>query len=153
MQKQEKVVAFVGRSWAVHLGVGLAWGMAIWTVMFLASRGVVAFSLGPVMGILFVAGAVIFTLWYLASRSRLEIDAEGLRLSGPLGSRVIPWSDLTVVEPSWAWQWVRCRDAAGRATVRLTSSRLYPRLQHQIQRDNQELATRLWYAGPASRGG
>lgn len=153
MLKQEKVVAFFGRSWVAYLGAGLGWGVATWSVTFIAFRGAVTFPLGPVMGIFIVLGGVIFTLWYLISRSRLEIDDDGLRLSGPLGSRLVPWSDLTVVEPSWSWQWIRCRDAAGRATLRLTSSRLYPRLQHHVRRDNQELATRLWYAGPASEVG
>ena len=153
MQKQEKVVAFVGRSWEAYLGIGLGWGIAIWIVMFLVVRGVVAVPPGPVMLILIVLGSVTFTLWNLASRSRLEFDEDGLRLSGPLGSRLVPWSDLAVVEPSWAWQWVRCRDVAGRVTLRLTSSRLYPRLQHHVRRDNKDLATRLWYAGPASKGG
>jgi hypothetical protein len=151
--KQEKVVAFVGRSWAVYLGVGLGWGIATWIVTFLVFRGVVAVPSGPVMRILVVVGVVTFTSWYLVSRSWLEIGDDGLRLSGPLGSRVVPWSDVAVIEPTWAWQWVRCRDATGRATIRLTSSRLYPRLQHHVRRDNQDLATRLWYAGPASKRG
>jgi hypothetical protein len=146
VQKQEKVVAFAGRSWAAYMGVGLLWGLGIWVMMFLDFRDALPVALGRILGINFVVGVVVFAAWYVGGRRRLEVSDEGLMLTGVLGSRVIPWSDLVVVEPTWGWQWVRCRDARGRATLRLTTSRLYPRLQHQVRRDNRELATRLWYA-------
>ncbi|MFJ9389394.1 PH domain-containing protein [Nocardioides sp. NPDC101246] len=146
MQKQETVVAFVGRSWAVFMGAGLVWGLLIWTVMFLDFRGALPVPLGLFMGIHIVAGSAVFGAWFLLCRGRLEVRDEGLALSGPLGSRVVPWSDLANVEPSWAWQWVRCRDADGRITLRLTTSRWYPRLQHHIREHNKKLATQLWYS-------
>ncbi|MFE7227663.1 PH domain-containing protein [Nocardioides sp. NPDC057577] len=145
MQKQAKVVAFGGRSWAIFMGAGMVWGLLIWTVMFLEFRGALPVPMGRVMDINILIGVAVFGGWFLLRRGRLEVRDDGLALSGPLGSRVVPWSDLTVVEPTWAWQWVRCRDADGRVTLRLTTSRWYPRLQHQIREHNKELATRLWY--------
>lgn len=146
MQKQEKVVVFVGRSWAIFIGAGLVWGLLIWTVMFLAFRGVGAVPMGLLMDINIVVGCAVFGAWYLLRCGKLEVMEDGLALSGPLGSRMVPWSDLAVVEPTWAWQWVRCRDDSGRVTLRLSTSRWYPRLQHQVREHNKELATRLWYA-------
>ncbi|MER7556428.1 PH domain-containing protein [Nocardioides sp. NPDC126508] len=146
MLKQEKVVAFVGLSWAASMGVGVLWGLTIWAAGFLDFRGVLPVPLGAVMGVHLVLCGAVFAAWLLLFRSRLEVSDEGLALSGPLGSRVIPWSELVVVEPSWGWLWVRCRDSRGRATLRLTTSRLHPRLQRHVRRDNKELATRLWYA-------
>ncbi|MER6974959.1 PH domain-containing protein [Nocardioides sp. NPDC000445] len=145
MQKQEKVIVFLGRSWTIFMGAGLLWGVLIWAVMFLDFRGALPVPLGPIMGINIVAGAA-FGTWILLLRTRLEVSDDGLALWGPLGSRVVPWSDLAVVEPTWAWQWVRCRDTDGRATLRLTTTRWYPRLNHQVREHNKELATRLWYA-------
>jgi hypothetical protein len=145
VQKQQKVVVFVGRSWAVVMGVGLLWGLLIWVVMFLDFRGALPVPLGRIMWTNVLVSGAAFGAWLLL-RSRLEVSVEGLTLTGPLGSRVIPWSELAVIEPAWAWQWVRCRDADGRVTLRFTTSKAYPRMQHQVSTDNKELATRLWYA-------
>jgi hypothetical protein len=146
VQKQEKVVAFVGRSWIVYIGGGVLSVLVIWAAPFLTITEVLPMAPGPFFAVGLVIGTALFGLWHLGFRRRLEVSEDGLVLSGVRGSRVVPWSDLVGIEPMWNWQWVRCRDASGHVTLRLATSRSYPRLQHHISQHNEELATRLWYA-------
>lgn len=146
MQKQEKVVAFVGRSWLAYIGGGVLSALVIWAVPFLTFLEVLPLAPGPFLAIGLVTGTAFFGLWHLAFRRSIELGDDGLVLSGLRGSRVVPWSDLVAIEPMWGWQWVRCRDASGQVTLRLTSSTSYPRLRQHVSRHNEELATRLWYA-------
>lgn len=146
MQKQESVVAFVGRSWIVYIGGVALSVLMIWAMPFLAITEVLPLAPGPFFAVGLVAGTVFFCVWHLGFRCRLEVGEDGLVLSGVRGSRLVPWSDLDGIEPMWSWQWVRCRDASDHVTLRLTTSRSYPRLQHHISQHNEELATRLWYA-------
>ncbi|EGD44481.1 hypothetical protein NBCG_01131 [Nocardioidaceae bacterium Broad-1] len=146
MQKQEKVVAFAGRSWIVYLLGLLLSVLVIWSVPLLTIFEVLPVAPGPFMVAGLVAGTVAFGVWHLGFRRGLDVTDDGLVLSGMRGSRVVPWSELVDIEPKWGWQWVRCRDASGRVTLWLTTSKSYPRLRHHVSRHNEELATRLWYA-------
>ncbi|MFD4324102.1 PH domain-containing protein [Nocardioides sp. NPDC058538] len=146
MHEQEKVVAFVGRSWIVYIGGFVLSVLVIWAAPFLTIIEVLPTAPGPIFAIGLVMGTALFGLWHLGFRRRLEVGEDGLVLSGKRGSRVVPWSDLVGIEPMLSWQWVRCRDASGSVTLHLTTSRSYPRMQHLVSRHNEELATRLWYA-------
>ena len=140
------MVAFVGRSWAVYVGVGVLWALVIWAIPLLSVLDALPMAPGPILGTGIVTGGIAFGVWYLCLRGRLEVGDDGLVLSSRFRSRVFPWADLAVIEPSWRWQWVRCRDASGRVTIRLTTSRPYPRAHQLVSQHNEELATRLWYA-------